>query len=114
MDCAIRVVKTKALISFAVTAKLICGFVFAYAKSRFSHDAAQISPWNINKPKLVLRIKSRTQSLQWFKTFSFDITQTCPCNDLRYFTAVKMVIFCGKKNVIFFLFLLKTLIVGTR
>ena len=34
--------KTKALISFAVTAKLICYFVFAYAKSRFSHDAAHI------------------------------------------------------------------------
>ena len=34
--------KTKALISFAVTAKLICVFVFAYAKSRFSHDAAQL------------------------------------------------------------------------
>ena len=41
MDCTIRVAKTKALISFAVTAKLICVFVFAYAKSRFSHDAAQ-------------------------------------------------------------------------
>ena len=36
------VAKTKALISFAVTAKLICVFVFAYAKSRFSHDAAHI------------------------------------------------------------------------
>ena len=34
--------KTKALISFAVTAKLICVFVFAYAKSRFSQDAAHI------------------------------------------------------------------------
>ena len=34
--------KTKALISFAVTAKLICVFVFVYAKSRFSHDAAHI------------------------------------------------------------------------
>ena len=34
--------KTKALISFAVTAKLICVFVFAYAKIRFSHDAAHI------------------------------------------------------------------------
>ena len=31
------------LISFAVTAKLICVFVFAYAKSRFSHDEAHIS-----------------------------------------------------------------------
>ena len=37
-DCTIHVAKTKALISFAVTAKLICVFVFAYAKSRFSHD----------------------------------------------------------------------------
>ena len=32
--------KTKALIRFAVTAKLICAFVFAYAEIRFSHDAA--------------------------------------------------------------------------
>ena len=40
MDCTNRLAKTKALISFAVTAKLICVFVFAYAKSRFSHDAA--------------------------------------------------------------------------
>ena len=36
------VAKTKALISFAVTAKLICVFVFAYAKRWFSHDAAQM------------------------------------------------------------------------
>ena len=39
-NCTIRVAKTKALISFAVTAKLICVFVFAYAKSRYSYDAA--------------------------------------------------------------------------
>ena len=32
--------KTKGLISFAVTAKLICVFVFAYAKRWFSHDTA--------------------------------------------------------------------------
>ena len=31
-----------ALISFAVTAKLINVFVFAYAKSRFSYDEAQM------------------------------------------------------------------------
>ena len=42
-DCTIRVAKTKALISFAVTAKLICVFVFEYAKSRFSRDAAQMN-----------------------------------------------------------------------
>ena len=28
--------------SFAVTAKLICAFVFAYSKSMFSHDMAHI------------------------------------------------------------------------
>ena len=42
MDFTIRVAKTKALISFAVTAKLICVFVFAYAKSRFSHNEAHM------------------------------------------------------------------------
>ena len=36
------VAKTKALISFAVTAKLNCVFVFAYAKCLLSHDAAQL------------------------------------------------------------------------
>ena len=38
----IRVAKTKVLISFAVTTKLICVFVFAFAKNRFSHDAARM------------------------------------------------------------------------
>ena len=42
MDCTIHVVKTKALISFAVTVKLICVSVFAYAKIWFSHDTAHI------------------------------------------------------------------------
>ena len=37
-DCTICVAKTKALIRCAV----ICGFVFTYAKSRFSHNEAQI------------------------------------------------------------------------
>ena len=41
-NCTIRAVKTKALIRFAVTAKLICVFVFAYADCWFSHKAAQI------------------------------------------------------------------------
>ena len=42
MDCTVRVAKTKALISFVVTGKLICVFGFAYAKNRFSHDAAHL------------------------------------------------------------------------
>ena len=40
-DCTIRIAKTKALISFAVTAKLICAFVFAYANCWFSDATAQ-------------------------------------------------------------------------
>ena len=38
--------KTKALISFAVTAKLICAFVFAYVDCCFSHGAAQIDVYH--------------------------------------------------------------------
>ena len=41
-DCTIHVAKTKALIRFAVTAKLICVFVFAFAKRLFSYDAAKM------------------------------------------------------------------------
>ena len=41
-NCTSYVAKTKALISFTVTAKLICVFLFAYAKSRFSRDEAQL------------------------------------------------------------------------
>ena len=33
--------KTKVLISCTVTVQLICVFVFAYAKRRFSHGAAR-------------------------------------------------------------------------
>ena len=41
-DCTIYEAKTKALISCAVTTQLICVFVFAFAKSRFSHNEAHI------------------------------------------------------------------------
>ena len=41
-NCTSRVAKTKSLISFAVTAKLICAFVFAYADCWFSHAAAHL------------------------------------------------------------------------
>ena len=41
-NCTIHVVKTKALISFAVTAKLICAFVLALANIQFSPYAAHM------------------------------------------------------------------------
>ena len=40
--CTIHVVKTKALIRFAVTPKLICVFVFTFADCLFSHEAAHL------------------------------------------------------------------------
>ena len=59
MDCITRAAKTKALISCAVTAQLICGFVFAYAKSRFSHDVAHIILQESKlKPFIPMNLKS--------------------------------------------------------
>ena len=40
-NCIIRVAKTKALMSFGVTSKPICAFVFAYADYWFSYAAVQ-------------------------------------------------------------------------
>ena len=40
-NCTTHVAKTKALISFTVTAKLICASVFACAECWFSHNMAQ-------------------------------------------------------------------------
>ena len=40
--CTIYIAKTKKLISFAVTAKLICIFVFTYADCWFSHETAHM------------------------------------------------------------------------
>ena len=57
-DCTVCVVKTKALISSAVTAKLICNFVFAYAYCWFFHAAAHTSLFVL-----------------WFKIFSFVWTE---------------------------------------
>ena len=49
MDCTIYVAKTKALISFAVTAKQIYVFVFAYTKNGFlmARLKCQIGPYNV-------------------------------------------------------------------
>ena len=55
------VAKTKVLISFTVTAKLICVFVFAYAKSQFSHDEAHMLWVPIRIALLPIRIASARQ-----------------------------------------------------
>ena len=69
MDCTFYVAKTKALISFAVTAKLICVFVFAYAKSRFSHDAALMSDGLTGCLMMLLGQRKDIGSLEVFTIF---------------------------------------------
>ena len=68
-DCTVQVAKTKALISFAVTAKLICVFVFAYAKIRFSHVAAHIKPaWIYTRLKIcAVRWNSLVKKAFWHR-----------------------------------------------
>ena len=68
--------KTKALISFAVTAKLICVFVFAYAKCQFSHDAAFMMLFFlvrcVKKPEQVAPVLLNTGSLYlYFKVLFY-------------------------------------------
>ena len=65
-NCTIRIAKTKALISFAVTAKLYCTFVFAYADCWFSNAATHMYP-------LVLLLPCSTVlGLEFFWGDSFD------------------------------------------
>ena len=63
-DCTIRVAKTKELITFAVTAKLICVFVFSHAKSRFSHDEAHFNRISHKKSQIFLNSRSRHQDVR--------------------------------------------------
>ena len=49
------VAKTKALISCAVTTQLKCAFVFAYAKRRFSYDAALIKSKKISNDQELIQ-----------------------------------------------------------
>ena len=53
-NCTIRVEKTKALKSFAVTAKLICVFVFALAKIQFYQDKAPTTFYSYHFPVLAM------------------------------------------------------------
>ena len=60
-----RVAKTKALISITVTMKLICAFVFAYAKIWFSHNVAHIYVYNYStySTKIASGLKDVTSSI---------------------------------------------------
>ena len=66
--------KTKALISFAVTAKLICAFVFAYAKCCFSHDAANFILTLGDPPLIVWLLTSFLNIYYIFYAFEYRLT----------------------------------------
>ena len=69
------------LISCTVTAQLICAFVFANAKSRFSHDAAHISSLYYLNFQLLACLRSVAAlallSLTWLKTLFAQHPNDC-------------------------------------
>ena len=68
--------KTKVQISCTVTLQLICTFVFAYSKSRFSHDAAHLScfPDLIHEQILPDRDIKMKGKVTWAGKTSMEIT----------------------------------------
>ena len=66
------------LISFAVTQKLVCVFVFAYAKSRFSHDAAQLM-FNVSTAQYDCK-PCHWSSRSGFRAAGIAIALECYCN----------------------------------
>ena len=91
-DFTICAAKTKALISCAVTAQLICGFVFASAYCLFSHAVAHISDvLNVRqqlqirhhkwRPFIVLSVFLLTvNSSDWSCTSAFFSCSVYHCN----------------------------------
>ena len=69
MNCSIHISKTKALISFAVTAKQICVFVFAYAKLCFFHDV-QCSSLTIELSTCTFFITNKSTSITFTELYS--------------------------------------------
>ena len=68
LDLASRgIVKTKALISFTLTAKLICAFAFAYVKCLFSHDTSHF----LNKPLFLVFYCTLSEPLVGNPTFAY-------------------------------------------
>ena len=56
-NCIVHAAKTKAIISCAVTAKLICTLFICICKSQFSHDVAQIEKFLYVCPYVVFHRK---------------------------------------------------------
>ena len=83
--------KTKVLISFAVTAKLICVFVFAYARNRFSRDEAQMIRELFSEAVIVVSVKSSLKMSLTYLSSHYEVDThdldwiLCPCPLLLHF-----------------------------
>ena len=65
MGLSIYVAKTKVLISSVFTVQLICAFVFAYAKSMFSHDMAQLCLVLVSTTRIQIQLPVKTFQDSW-------------------------------------------------
>ena len=76
------------LISFAVTVKLICVFVFAYTKSRFSHDEAHIFSSHFIAVREILEVNCDIESLPIPVTPFFMLTGPYLGLEPQFYTAI--------------------------
>ena len=70
-NCTIHAAKTKVLISFPVTAKLICAFVFTYADYWFSHVVSYFESRDLYYIKIVIRVLD--YEFEWLIFISSDL-----------------------------------------
>ena len=66
--------KIKALISCAATAQLICAFVFAYSKSRFSHDVISKTATTFTKYLSLVIALQADWCLTWSESVEVEIS----------------------------------------
>ena len=69
----IRRVKTKVLISFAVTAKLICAFGFAFADCWFSHEVAHMFSESLEIYHNMIKKAAQKKLLQTIKNLQLGV-----------------------------------------
>ena len=68
---------------------------------------------DLYSPLVATRGRYTCRHCIWYDCNNVSFTKTCPCNIQRFFSAVKIENFI-RKFLIFLIFLLNTLIVGTR
>ena len=95
-----------------VDSLLVCSFMLYHHNLPPQPSGQGHGLWNLaflfqEKVLLLNPLNFNIDLVDTLTVVRYCITQTCPCNILQYFTAVKMVIFKWK-NIVIFLFLPKT------